>query len=83
MNNTYFILSNKTIAIERLHICTWDFVSSKAAIELGMEFTINPTLKDVEFKLSLPFLQKVHVRFEDLYYLKHPLVILFPIYHQV
>ncbi len=58
MNNTYFILSNKTIAIERLHICTWDFVSSKAAIELGMEFTINPTIKDVEFKLSLPFLQK-------------------------
>ena len=58
MNNTYFILSNKTIIIERLHICTWDFVSSKAAIELGMEFIINSTIKEFEFKLSLPFLQK-------------------------
>lgn len=56
-NNTYFILSNKSIVIERLHICTWDFISSKAAIELGIEF-INSTAKDVEFKISLPFLKK-------------------------
>ena len=58
MNNTYFILANKTIAIERLHICTWDFIGSNAAMEIGMEFTPNPYVKEVEIKISLPFLKK-------------------------
>lgn len=58
MNNTYFILSNKKISIERLHICTWDFVGSKAAFEIGFEFMPTPYFKDVEIKLSLPFLKK-------------------------
>ena len=58
MNNTYFILSNKSIAIERLHICTWDFIGSKAAFEIGIEFMPNPFVKNVEIKLSLPFLKK-------------------------
>lgn len=58
MTNTYFILSDKAIAIERLHICSWDFLNSKAAIELGIEFTIDSVFKDVKFKLSLPFLKR-------------------------
>lgn len=58
MNNTYFILSNKSIVIERLHICTWDFIDSKAAFEIGMEFMPDPFIKNVEIKLSLPFLKK-------------------------
>ena len=48
MNNTYFILSNKKISIERLHICTWDFVGSNAAFEIGFEFMPTPYVKDVE-----------------------------------
>lgn len=58
MTNTYFILSDKAIAIERLHICSWDFLNSKAAIELGIEFTIESAYNDVKFKLSLPFLKR-------------------------
>lgn len=57
MNNTYFILANKTIVIERLHICTWDFIGSNAAIEIGIEFMPNPYVKNVEIKISLPFLK--------------------------
>lgn len=57
MNNTYFILSNKNVAIERLHICTWDIVDYNAAIEIGFEFTMNPYSKDIYFKISLPFLK--------------------------
>jgi hypothetical protein len=58
MNNTYFILSNTKISIDRLHICTWDFVSSDAAMEIGLEFLTNPNVKDIDIKLSLPFLKK-------------------------
>lgn len=58
MDNTYFILSNKPIAIERLHICTWDFIGENAAIELGFEFMPTPYIKDLEIKLSLPFLKE-------------------------
>ena len=57
MNNTYFILSNTKLSIDRFHICTWDFLDFNAAIEIGIEFT--PTMqnvKAVDFKLSLPFL---------------------------
>lgn len=57
MNNTYFILSNKAIVIERMHICTWDFIGSNAAIEIGLEFMPSPFVKNVEIKLSLPFLK--------------------------
>lgn len=61
MNNTYFILSNKKINIDRLHICTWDFVGSNAALEIGIEFTPTPYVKDIDIKLSLPFLKKTDI----------------------
>lgn len=58
MNNTYFILSNTKLSIDRLHICTWDFLDFNAAIEIGIEFTpVTPNIKTVDFKLSLPFLK--------------------------
>lgn len=57
MDNTYFILSDKAVAIERLHICTWDLKYNNAGIEIGIEFLTNPS-KDVAFKLSLPFMDK-------------------------
>ena len=57
MNNTYFILSSTKLSIDRLHICTWDFLENNASIELGIEFMPTPHKKDVDFKLSLPFLK--------------------------
>lgn len=57
MNNTYFILSTAKLSIDRLHICTWDFLESNASIEIGVEFMPTPYKKDVDFKLSLPFLK--------------------------
>jgi len=41
-----------------MHICTWDFIGSNAAVEIGMEFMPNPFVKNIEIKLSLPFLRK-------------------------
>ncbi len=58
MDNTYFILSNTKLSIDRFHICTWDFLDLNAAIEIGIEFI--PTIqnvKTIDFKLSLPFLK--------------------------
>lgn len=56
MNNTYFILSNTKLSIDRFHICTWDFLDLNAAIEIGIEFTpAIQNVKTVDFKLSLPF----------------------------
>ncbi len=61
MNNTYFILSDKKVIIERLHICTWDFIGDDAAIEIGLEFSVipsTPPAKECSFTISLPFLKK-------------------------
>lgn len=58
MNNACFILSNKKINIDRLHLCTWDFIGSNAAMEIGMEFMPTPYLRDIEMKMSLPFLKE-------------------------
>ena len=60
MNNTYFILSNKRINIERLHICTWDFIGSDAAFEIGFEFIPAPNspnniIKDVSYAIEKCF----------------------------
>lgn len=55
MNDSYFILINKPVTIERLHICTWDYKDKKGAIEIGIEFS-SETKKDIQFKLALPFL---------------------------
>lgn len=62
MNNAIFLLTDKPIEIERLHICTWD-MHGDGAIEIGIEFgsqvwqKLNRT-NTVSFILSLPFLNK-------------------------
>ncbi len=60
MNNAIFILTDRPIDIDRLHICTWD-LHGKGALEIGVEFDLrektNQTDK-VEFLLSLPFIGK-------------------------
>ena len=60
MNNAIFLLTDKPIIIERLHICTWD-LHGKGAIEIGIEFDLQEKQNQaskVEFLLSLPFLSK-------------------------
>ncbi|HJA56684.1 MAG TPA: hypothetical protein H9951_15155 [Candidatus Bacteroides intestinigallinarum] len=60
MENTYFILSNTPVIIDRLHICTWDFKGgTEGAIEIGLEFSHDfDSSKDIKFALALPFLNE-------------------------
>ena len=37
MDNTYFILSNRSLSIERFQICTWKLIGKDAFVELGVE----------------------------------------------
>lgn len=37
MDNTYFILSNESLSIERFQICTWKLLGADAFVELGVE----------------------------------------------
>ena len=62
MNNAIFLLTDKPIEIERLHVCTWD-MHGEGAIEIGIEFGSQTWQKfnnvsAVNFTLSLPFLSK-------------------------
>lgn len=60
MDNTYFILSDKAVSIERLHICTWDLQYNNAGIEIGIEFVTSPNSQNIKFKLSLPFMRETN-----------------------
>lgn len=60
MDNTYFILSDKAVNIERLHICTWDLQYNNAGVEIGIEFETNPYSPNIAFMLSLPFMRKTN-----------------------
>ena len=61
MDNTFFILSDHSVIIERLHICTWDLQYYHAGIEIGIEFAPTPYSQNMEFKLSLPFMRKTDI----------------------
>jgi len=37
MNNPFFILSEKSLLIDRFHLCTWDLIGHNSFIELGFE----------------------------------------------
>ena len=52
---TFFILSDKSIAIERLHLCSWDFGDGDALLEFGLEFIPNGNSEEIIFKISFPF----------------------------
>lgn len=52
---TFFILSDTTVTIERLHLCSWDFGDGDALIEVGVEFALEGDGKEVAFKISFPF----------------------------
>lgn len=45
-DNTFFIMSSDSVVISKLHICTWCFTNSKAAVELGIEFSDKKQTED-------------------------------------
>lgn len=58
MDNTYYILSNNQIEIERFHICTWEFPNDFSYIEFGIEFPFESFSSDeVEFYLTIPYIE--------------------------
>lgn len=54
-DKTIFILSNKPVAIERLHLCSWDFAEPKGLFEIGLEFFAPQGANEIVFKIALPF----------------------------
>lgn len=52
---TIFILSNKQIPIERLHLCSWDFAEMRGLFEVGIEFYAPQGVNEVTFKIAVPF----------------------------
>lgn len=60
MENSFFILSERNLIIERFHICTWDFKDRKSFIELGFEIDNSTPLGDnISLTFTAPFLKKV------------------------
>lgn len=52
---TFFLLSDKLVTIERLHLCSWDFGDGDALIEMGIEFIPAGDSGEITFKISFPF----------------------------
>lgn len=59
MENSFFILSDKVLTIERFHICTWDFKDRKSFIELGFEIDNSKPLNDISLTFTAPFLKDI------------------------
>lgn len=60
MDNSFFILSEKELIIERFHICTWDFKDRKSFIELGFEIENSSSLGDeTNLTFTAPFLREI------------------------
>ena len=58
MDNAYYILAEKQIEIERLHICTWEFPSESSYIEFGVEFSYeNFSENTLSLLLAAPFIK--------------------------
>ncbi len=55
MENNYFIFTNrsKEIAIERFHICSWEFINNSALIEFGGEIKRGESINNELLELSL------------------------------
>jgi len=58
MDNSFFILSKQQVEISRFHICTWDIENKNSFFEIGVEFMFPNDVKELDFKLVLPSLQK-------------------------
>lgn len=61
MNNSFYVYSNSSLTIERLHICTWDIKGTNSKMEIGMEIVNDRSSNiqsPVQISLSIPFGQK-------------------------
>jgi len=72
MYTSYFILSEKSnsIAIERLHICTWEFDNNTSLIEFGFEVKLKEikNVKDaIVLQMHIPWLNESNRKVTDLY----------------
>jgi len=56
MDNTYYILANKEMTIDRFHICTWELPRESSYIEFGLEFSIDMfnNTNTIDFHISIP-----------------------------
>lgn len=55
MDNTYFILSNRSLSIERFQICTWKLIGKDAFVELGVEIKKENLPNEFDVFLAVPF----------------------------
>lgn len=59
MDNTYYVLSNHDVKIERFHICTWESLKGAANIEFGVEIDKNTFAnQDIHLYIAIPFVKK-------------------------
>lgn len=54
--NTIYTLSSSAVALEKLHICTWDVKGQKAFIEVGMQLDANIPEGGLCVYVYLPFI---------------------------
>lgn len=59
MDNTYFILSNRSLSIERFQICTWKLIGKDAFVELGVEIKKENLPNEFDVFLVVPFAMNV------------------------
>ena len=59
MDNTYFILSNESLSIERFQICTWKLLGADAFVELGVEIKKENLPNEFDVFLAVPFAMNV------------------------
>lgn len=59
MDNTYFILSNRSLSIERFQICTWKLIGKDAFVELGVEIKKENLPNEFDVFLAVPFAMNV------------------------
>ena len=66
MNNSFYLYSDSSLTVERLHICTWDIKGSKSKLEIGLEILNNEASRiqnTVHISLSVPFdLKDINVK---------------------
>lgn len=54
MNSSFYIYGNQSVQIEKLQVCTWDFLSSCGYIELGIEIKNEGLTRDFVLSVALP-----------------------------
>lgn len=59
MEKAIYIFTENALAIERLHLCSWAFLSKESYIEVGVEINSNSIEKeDFKIFLSAPFIKE-------------------------